>query len=110
MALVYERMVEQMGASAEATFLPFFKLKKPQNRHFLLKSNIHNGTFSHAFLKRKMGKKWAIYPLLPRKMGKKWGSFLRVVYEPSDSESINVIAPLNRLTQYYITDNPHFKG
>ena len=56
-------------------FLPFFKLKKPQNRHFLLKSNIHNGTFSHAFLKRKMGKKWAIYPFFPRKMGKKWGSF-----------------------------------
>ena len=75
MALVYERMVEQMGASAEATFLPFSKLKKPQNRHFLLKSNIHNGTFSHAFLKQKMGKKWAIYPLFPRKMGKKWGSF-----------------------------------
>lgn len=75
MALVYEKLVEQMGASAEAAFLPFFKLKKPQKRHFLLKSNIHNGTFSHAFLKRKMGKKWAIYPLFPRKMGKKWGSF-----------------------------------
>ena len=57
-----------------------------------------------------MGKKWAIYPLFPRKMGKKWGSFLRVVYEPSDSEPITVIASLNRLTQYYITDNPHFKG
>ena len=34
----------------------------------------------------------------PIPYGEKMGKFLRVVYEPSDSESINVIAPLNRLT------------
>lgn len=49
-------------------------------------------------------------PLFPAKNGKKMGKFLRVVYEPSDSEPITVIAPLNRLTQYYITNIPHFKG
>ena len=49
-------------------------------------------------------------PPFPAKNGEKMGKFLRVVYEPSDSESINVIAPLNRLTQYYITNVPHFKG
>lgn len=49
-------------------------------------------------------------PLFSAKNGEKMGKFLRVVYEPSDSEPITVIASLNRLTQYYITNIPHFKG
>ena len=47
--------------------------------------------------------------LFQGKNGEEMGKFFEVVYSPSDSEPITVIASLNRLTQYYITDMPLFK-
>ncbi len=89
-----------------------FAIFRSKSRKFSVSAstNVLYGTKPPVFLLKKMGNFWAISHPKWGKNGEEMGKLFGVVYQPSDSEPITMIASLNRLTQYYITDNPHFKG